>query len=357
MRTTEYTDAEIETKDRWDKLFWIELAKRKERLVTGDAQRMLEQLHDEIAEVFNGLSQHLDEPIEGSEGAAILLDAFQWNSDPSDRAYDEAQAELLCKVMNQFNHQIEEVCSKLRYTRGFRFADFAVPNDFEHMWDWWACVNSAAGRKEFGIKEGKFSNHGKKVVEDEDHDKNPNVESHVFYQRPGRSPIRVTNRRVRSFSTDVDKVLINGDLVTDSVVIIFDFNTPAPSRREIVNAAYSSRGLVQSRLLASAWSKGNLAEIERLLEEPAPRIAFADLFDPVEDHQLFKAQTSVAPLLRGLYAWDLVNDKRLSDAESSRITADTLRGMGTTARNVINALKTVRHKVNTYTPEMLPWIY
>lgn len=76
MRTDEYTDDEVETKDKWDKLFWIELAKRKERLITGDAHRMLVQLHDQIAQAIDTPGQVMDEPIEGIRGLRSFWTRF-----------------------------------------------------------------------------------------------------------------------------------------------------------------------------------------------------------------------------------------------------------------------------------------
>lgn len=357
MRTDEYSDDKVKTKNRWDKLFWIELAKRKERLVTGDAHRMLVELHDQIAQAIDTPGRMMDEPVEGVRGAAILLDAFQWQYDPADKADDEHQAQLLRDTMNRFESQIDEVWSRLQFTQGFRLADLAVENDLEDMWQWWVFVNSSAGRAELGITSGKFSHHGIQSRMDEDHEPPRMIEVHTFYNRPGQSPIPISNRSVRSFTTDVDEVTINGKRVTDSVVVVFDSETPAPSRREIMNAAYSGRGMIRARRLAQAMEKGDYARLQRLLDEPSPATDFVDLFEPVQAHKLFKTLTSVAPLIRGLFAWDLHYDQGLSKAQACRVTAEKLPGMGTTPRSVNNALISVGEKINGYQPEQLPWIF
>ncbi|MFB3301672.1 hypothetical protein [Pseudomonas sp. AMR01] len=227
------------------------------------------------------------------------MDAFQWQYDPADGVEDEHQAQLLRDTMNRFESQIDEVWSRLQFTRGFRLADLAVENELELMWNWWVFINSSAGREEMGITTGKFSYHGKQSRMDEDHEPPRMIEVHRFYNRPGQSPIPVSNRSVRSFTTDVDEVIINGKRVTDSVIVVFDSETPAPSRREIVNAAYSGRGMIRARRIADARAKGDYARLQRLLDEPSPATDFVDLFEPVQAHKLFKTLTSVAPLIRG----------------------------------------------------------
>jgi hypothetical protein len=64
-----------------------------------------------------------------------------------------------------------------------------------------------------------------------------------------------------------------------------------------------------------------------------------------------------APLIRGLFAWDLHHDQGLSKAQACRVTAEKRPGMGTTPRSVNNALISVGEKINGYQPEQLPWIF
>ncbi|MNP87431.1 hypothetical protein D3C76_1883190 [compost metagenome] len=47
----------------------------------------------------------------------------------------------------------------------------------------------------------------------------------------------------------------------------------------------------------------------------------------------------------------------LSDAEASRETSRVLSGFNTTPKNVINALNSIRSKIDKYEPENLPWLW
>ncbi|MNR02793.1 hypothetical protein D3C85_1186600 [compost metagenome] len=177
------------------------------------------------------------------------------------------------------------------------------------------------------------------------------------YARPGQPPIPVTNRGIDTFASDADSIVINGHSVTDSMVIVLDLNHPLPSMRELENAAYMGIGKVQARRIDAAMERGDLAELQQLLDQGSRPLKFTQFLTPPEEHQLFKAQNSVAPILRGLYAWDLVHNLDLSDAEASRETSRVLSGFNTTPKNVINALNSIRSKIDKYEPENLPWLW
>lgn len=354
MAKVDYLDDELDTKASWDRLFWIEIAKRKERQTTGDAQRSLVRLHDEIVDYFDSTGQDLDEPIEGATGASALLNTFQFGGSPAAGAYDSGQADLLRAAMTRFQDQIDRAAAALQFLCGFRLADFAAENDIELMWSWWALINSSAGRKEMRIEKGNFSSHSEPhLVPDED-DPSKLRKTISFYSRPGRSPIPVTNKYLHGFSTDIDSVVINGQQLTDSVVVVFDFNNP-PSKRDIANVALAASGMVSARRMAAAMGKGDFAELQRLTSRSTPPLELSDYLPLPTEHQLFKAQNSVAPILRGLYAWDLVHESKLTAAEAARKTTEDLSGLNTTEKNVINALSSISSKINEYAPSLLPW--
>jgi hypothetical protein len=80
---------------------------------------------------------------------------------------------------------------------------------------------------------------------------------------------------------------------------------------------------------------------------------------PSRDHQLMKGQNSFAPMLKGLYGWDLVQ-KGKSLAASHRKTASAF-GNGkdepdeSEIRNAKTGFDVVETRIKDYEPARLPW--
>lgn len=117
MPKAEYTESEIWVKDGLERLFWIEIAKRKARLCQGDVFSQLLGLRAELESFFGSFSSELDEPCEGGE--EVVFNIVQFGKHMLDRVSDPQHAELIKKAAKEFGRRACVIKNNLDHYRGF----------------------------------------------------------------------------------------------------------------------------------------------------------------------------------------------------------------------------------------------
>lgn len=376
MRTAPYTSSELWVKDELDRLFWIELAKRKSRQMEGDLFRELNSLRDEIEQFFAEKGADLDDDPEYEPD--VLFDAVQFDREIMTQAVDPDHSALLTQAMTQFGQRAGYIKSEMKYLCGFRMADMAVETDLQALHGWWVYINSKKGRDALNSK-GVFSSTGEEwEVEESPWDAGDEckqltprkIKRVTSFINPVRIPRKVPNNPVCAYTTDEYPITINGHVLEDTLFLALDLNKPLPPIREIeraLKAKYDSvqairnwnslqSGLIPDSMLDRLENntskqtslQHNLAEITRLHTTPP------------EEHQLMVEHRSAASWILGLYSWDLASTG-LTDAQACRHARENL--VGNDGKEIYNQKKVidnlrrvVRPKIEAYEPTNLPWI-
>jgi len=368
MRDVQYTDSELWVKDELERLFWIEIAKRKACMVQRKLFSMLLELRSELDAFFKGQDADLESQLEN--GVDIFWDVIQFHRTIAEVTATSEHAVLMHKALENFADKANYVLNNLPYYKGFCLSDFSTLTDLEMLHDWWMYINSGDGRRALNA-EGKFSSSGKQRLlpatseiwfagEDSPMTRvGEMVMTISSISNPVRMPRRVTERRIWNFSTDDHEIRVDGHPLKDRVVFAFDLLKPLPSIREIEKAIWSAHGLAQAqRSLAmleagifpdeiqSAWTKDGAFDIKRAITTLP------------EEYKLMVAQNSVRPLIFGLCCWDLVADGQ-TDAQACKKAVSKLVGNkgkpDYSQKRAMYGLKLVRSKIEAYEPDQLPW--
>lgn len=371
MPRVEYTPSDLWVKDSLERLFWIEIAKRKARLRQGDTFSMFLELRQELDAFFESFQTELNEPFDA--GTDIFFDLVQFNRRITDGAISEPEhADLLNKAVKRFGRQAQRVNDDLAYFKGFRLADFSVVTNLNALHSWWSYIISTQGRNELGAK-GKFSSLGeaRSVVATEElqfaGEDSPTIKlgdlvnTVMSLAPPVRFPIRLPARRVRAYSTGNHEITIDGHLLRDRIVLDFDLLKPLPSMRQIELVIRTAHAGARAKRCLEMLNSGILPDdqlLDRNAADGGPAIIELMCESP-ESHQLMVAYNSVRPMIFGLFCWDLVADG-MTDAQAGAHAAKTLDGNGGAAvfgaRQAVRGLTdVVRPRVLKYEPTHLPW--
>ncbi|NMG31837.1 hypothetical protein [Aromatoleum evansii] len=369
MPRVEYTPSDLWVKDCLERLFWIEIAKRKARLVQRDTFSGLLELRQALDAFFERFQTELDEPFD--EGADVFFDLVQFDCRVTDAVSEPEHVDLLDKAVKRFGRRAQWVNDDLVYLKGFRLADFSVVTDLEALHGWWSYIISSQGRNELGAK-GKFSSIGESrpVAATEElrfaGEESPTIRIGEFVDTvtsladPVRFPIRVPARQVWAYSTDDHEITIDGHLLRDRVVLDFDLLKPLPSMRQIELAIRTAHDAARARRCLEMLHAGILPDdLHSDRGADGPPAIFDLIYEPPENHQLMVAYNCVRPMVFGLFCWDLVAEG-MTDAQAGAHAAKTLAGIdgvaAFTARQAIRGLKdVVRQRVLAYEPTQLPW--
>lgn len=376
MRKVPYTSSELWVKDELDRLFWIELAKRKSRLMEGDTLSELIGLRVEIEQFFAEEGKNLDEPIDYE--ADVLLDAVQFDREITENAREPEHSALLAQAMAQFGHRAWLIQDNMKYLLGFRMADMAVETDLRVLNGWWTYITSTAGRDALNAK-GLFSSMGEMreveevlscVGEERMQPTTRKVMLISSINNPVRIPRRVPNKPVVAFTTEDCLITVNGHVLEDKLFLSFDLSRPLPPMQEIERALKSKHGAVQARrdwqsLQSGVITDDMLARHHNCMHTQKPMQKELEDFTrlhttPPEKHKLMVEQRSAASLIVGLYSWDLVATG-LTDAQACRQATEDLVGnkgvkIYSQKKAIDNLQRVVRPKIEAYEPTNLPWI-
>ena len=313
MAKIEYSESELWIKDGLECLFWIEIAKRKARLSSGDAYSQLVGLRGEVEAYFASFSEELDEPCEGEE---VVFNIVQFGKHILDKESDPQHRDLIKNATRKFGNQVLAVMNNLDHYHGFRLADFSRENDLALLHDWWSYIISSKGRNELNTK-GKFSSVGeaRPVIATEElkfrGQEEPTikigdpVETITSLQHPISYPIRVRSRGFYPYSTDEDEIIINGYELQDKLVLEFDLLKPLPPMRKIEAMLHLRHRRAKTLRMLEKMNQGiyEMEEDDRSNKDYS-RYTLDLMTDPPESHQLMGAFTSARPMMAGLACWD-----------------------------------------------------
>lgn len=371
MPKVNYTESDLWNKEGLERLFWIEIAKRKSRLWQAGTFSKLVALRGKLELFFKSYEAELEESFE--DGADAFFDTIQFRKKIEESVFDHGQVNLLRVALDLYEEEAQKIVDNLSYYEGFRLADFSVVTDLEALHDWWVWINSWEGQHELGTT-GKFSSVGdvrslpatEEIWFDGDDSQTINVGDLIdtvsTFMNPVRIPLKVHVERVNVFSTDDHKVIIDGLILKDHLVLKVDLNKPLPSMRQIElkfrlaqiktlaerNFANLQAGIISEDIL-SENARSEVSDIQKLI-----------LTLP-EEHELMVQQTSAAPLIYGLYCWDFVIQGK-TDAQACKLAVEKLLSISgeplDIERRVLYGLqKVVRPKIEAYEPCQLPWNY
>ena len=397
MPANEYSDSDLFNKDHLEKIFWIEIAKRKASQSERAGFARLEALVQGINE-FCIAESGADGPLEGGVWKVLKAVENQGVFDPL--WYLEEEGPALLRALDTFQVEAAEVCELLKPNLdGFCLADFATRADIGLLHRWWSYITSDKGKEELGTIDSHYSSFGEPRMADRDDDESPfSGPSKRFssYPCPVSPPQIFCHPQAWALATDEYEITVNGDCLEDQLVLLVDLSKPLPpmaliqAKLEMAQAAargrYTLRALQSGRLpdekFASVVVSGNSGLVAYLKAQ-------------ADGHEIVRSKKSVIPMIYGLYAWDLIEGFRLddellavskdalkparkgpslkggaapralklSDVDACRIT---LRMLGSEMseqefedgiRNIRHALtKIVRPKIEDYEPARLPWI-
>lgn len=369
MPKVQYTESELWVKDGLERLFWIEIAKRKARLCQGDAFSQLLVLRKELEAFFESFSNELDEPCEGGE--EVVFNIVQFGKHMLDRVSDPQHAELIKKATREFGRRTSIIKNNIDFYQGFWLADFSIEIDLALLHDWWSYVISTKGRQKLNTT-GKFSTLGdsRPVIATEElkfeGEEEPTirvgdtVNTISSFHAPIRFPERVRPQCVCAFTTDQHEVTINGHELEDRLVLAFDLLKPLPPMRQIEALLRLTQRSAKALRMVDTLNQGIYQPNEDYDSEgPGQRLLLDLMTEPPESHQLMRAFNSARPMIAGLVCWDLVAEGE-SDARAAARVAKELLGVDGVQvlqqRQVVRALKdVVEPRVQAYEPSVLPW--
>ncbi|AZE39149.1 hypothetical protein C4K06_6161 [Pseudomonas chlororaphis subsp. aureofaciens] len=362
-----YTKSELYVKDELERLFWIEIAKRKARLLFGDAYSRLVSLRSELEEYFASIAEDVEEPCTDGDAAVFNIVQFGWHV--LDRVSDPSHVALIEKAAHKHFEVATDLYNQIPYHQGFYFYDFSLETDLEALHDWWSYITSGIGREDLGTT-GHFSTVGeaRPIAATEDltfaGDNEPtirvgdSVSTITSLQASVSFPRRLSRQRCWVHSTDEAKIVIDGHELRDQLVLHVDLFGPLPSMQKIEAMLVSKQRVAKALRDLALLEQGILPQEEQYTDSENIDTLTALLVEPPGKHKLMKGVTSVRPMIAGFRAWDLV-EGGLADSKAAKQVRDELRGVGGaevfSQPSVIRALKNVRSLVEQYEPSLLPW--
>ncbi|RZI32664.1 hypothetical protein [Pseudomonas orientalis] len=368
MPRIEYTKSELYVKDDLERLFWIEIAKRKARLLFGDAYARLVSLRSELEEYFVSVADDVDEPCTDGDAAVLNIVQFGWHV--LDRVSDPSHAALIEKAAQKYFGVATDLYNQIPYHQGFYFYDFSLETDLEALHDWWSYITSHRGREDLGTS-GQFSTVGeaRPIAATEDvtftGDDEPtirvgdSVSTITSLQAPVSFPRRVSRQRCWVHSTDEAEIVINGHELINQLVLHVDLFEPLPSMQRIEAMLVSKQRAANAFRDLALLQKGILPEKAPFADRANIDTLLALLVEPPGAHKLMKAVNSVRPMIAGLRAWDLI-DGGMVESKAAKKVSEELRGINGaevfSQARVMRALKNVvQPLVEQYEPDLLPW--
>lgn len=368
MPKAEYTEIDLHVKDELERLFWIEVAKRKAHLRQPGTLLRLVTLRHELDIFFDGHADQLEFPFD--EGTDTFFDTIQFHRCIEDTVADPQHVDLLRIAFDLYKQPALSVIENLSYYQGFRLADFSIVTDLVSLHDWWTAVTSRTGQNELAMT-GKFSSMAgitRESATDEiwfEGDDSPTIsigdciDFTSSFANPARIPIRIYARPLNTFATDNHEITIDGRILKDRIVLDFDLFNPLPSIRQIVLATRNAQAAALAR---REWTKLQAIIVSKDLrsEQNEGRcFSFLPLNSALtEKHMLMVEQKNAIPMIFALYCWDLVAEGK-SNSQACKLATESLHNFFDKPyyemKNASAALKKLGIKIKEYEPSQLPW--
>lgn len=333
MPANEYSESDLFNKDHLEKIFWIEIAKRKAFRSGHAAFTRLEALAQRIDE-FCIAESDVDGPVEG--GAWQVLKAVENEGVLRSIWYTEEEEQVLLSALDTFQAEAVEVGELLRpYLDGFCLADFAIRADIGLLYHWWAYITSEKGREELGTVDSHYSSFGEPRRIDSDDDEPPfsgtgPIRRFSSYPCPVSPPQIVRRAQAWALATDEYDITVNGNCLEDKLVLVLDLSRPLPQMALLQAKLEMAQAVAKGRYTLRAFESGKF---------PDDRFASVDvsgssglvthLKAEANGHEIVKSTMNVNTMIYGLYAWDLIEGFRL-DEELRALRNDELKPAGKT---------------------------
>jgi len=368
LRSVEYTDSDLWVKDELERLFWIEIAKRKARLVDVESFELMLALWQDVVAWFESHENEFEEPFH--DGVDAFWDKIQFGSLSLPFLWPQKQLELLDEATALFARRGGEVAERLPCYRGFFLADFAVVTNLVELHGWWQFISSGRGRKYLHSK-GLYSSCGEPhpVAATEEIrfvgaelpaiSVGEMITTTISLSNPVRAPRRLRFEKMRTLVADERNIIVDGERLSGRMLLDFDLSKPMPSMREIEYAVRAAFNAARLKRWDAMLASGTLTD-PTLLDETELRAQDMTklLLPPIEEHKLMLAVTSARPIIVGLHCWDLVQ-AGLSKNGAARQAVDELRSTSgdpdLTMRRALNGLAAVQKRIDEYDSSMLPW--
>lgn len=355
-------------KDELERLFWIEIAKRKARLVDVKAFELMLALWQDVMTWCECHENELEEPF--SDGVDAFWDKMQFGRFSWPFLWHPKRLELLDEVTALFAERGREVVARLPCYQGFFLADFAVVTNLVELHDWWQFISSGRGRKYLHSK-GLYSSYGEPhpVAATEEIrfvgaelpaiSVGEMITTTISVSNPVRVPRRLKFEAIRTLIADERNVIVDGERLNGRMLLDFDLSKPMPSMREIeyaVRAAFNAERLKRwDAMLASG-----IITDPTMLDETEFRMQDMTklLLPPIEEHKLMLAVTSARPIIVGLHCWDLVQAGLSKNAAARKAMDELCSPSGDpdlTMRRALNGLAGVQRRIDEYDTSLLPW--
>lgn len=397
MPANEYSDSDLYNKDHLEKVFWIEIAKRKAFRSAGTGFARLD-----------ALAQGINEFCTAEGGTDVSMDAGDWQVLKAFENgglfnplwYHEEEEPILFKAMDKYHSEAVEVSELLKpYLHGFCLADFATRADIGLLHRWWDYISSDKGKEELGTRDSHYGSFGEpRIVDSADEEQPFSRPTRRFssYPCPVSSPKIICHPQAWALATDEYDITVNGTPLEDQLVLLVDLSKPLPPIALIQAKLEIAQAAASGRYTLDALRSGRLPDgkFDSIVTSGSSGLV-AHLKAQAERHEIVRSKKNVSPMIYGLYAWDLIEGFRLddemnaarseaikaarkisshkggdsakgsqlTDVDACRITLKTLgREMSEQefedgVRNIRHALtKIVRPKIENYEPAKLPWM-
>lgn len=368
MPKAEYTDSDLWVKDCLERLFWIEIAKRKAQAERRDVFSELIAIRRQLEAYFEGCSNELSEPCEYGEEVVFNIVQFGWHM--AERVSEPEHAELIKCMVDRFYKPIDDLIQKLHYHQGFWISEFTLDTDLIALHNWWSYITSNKGRRELGTK-GKYSTIGeaRPIAATEEikyeGDKEPTIRVGDLVSTisslapPVRFPCIVDARPFWLHTTDESSITIDGYTLEDRLVLQMDLLKPLPSMKKIEAMLITKQRAARARRVLEMLNQGILPPENELYDNDRKDL-FLDLAtSPPESHKLMTAANKVRPMLAGLLAWDYIFQGMTDSQAAKKVSEELLGNEGAvvfTQAKVVRALRdVVRPLIEKYQPGQLSW--
>lgn len=369
MRSTGYTDSELHIKDELEIFFWIEIAKRKARLLNEPLFEQMLSLSKELTEWFEQEGSCLDEPIE--DGVDFFWNVIQFGSYNHSFTRADEQLALVDRAVSLFGDRGQHIADLLPCYEGFYLAEFSLVSKLDELYGWWTYINLGEVRKEIHA-EGLFSSIGERHLVAAKEDlifagnalptirAGEEIPTTISIQNPVRMPRRLfKKRKFNSLNTDEYEIAVNGHVLSDRFILDFDLSKSMPPMREIELALRMAYSAERSRRM-DAMLKCGIIDDPSLFDNDNNELS--DIIKlsiwPPEEHRLMVAQNSVRPMIFGLHVWDLIRTGKCKTDAAKQSLIDLLPHSGRqdcSLRQAQYGMKMVNGKIDGYSPKMLPW--
>ncbi|MBB2929015.1 hypothetical protein [Paraburkholderia silvatlantica] len=364
MVKIDYTLSELYEKETLERIFWIEIAKRKARVRQPACWARLVDLRRALQQLWREKEAQLQD-VTAEDGVDLVFDLVQFDWRIDELGCAPCDEDFVRRAAEQFGGDVQRLLDEMVDYRGFRLADFSIENPLDALYAWWTYIRSDDGRKALGAQ-GRFSSMGEREAattrqpppdsgaDPAERTKPPPPTLHT-YPNPLRRPARVVPKKFDVYASDLQDIAIDGHTLENRIVLVFDAFEPVPSATAIELELKAARAGLRARRMMEKLEAGDLLD-PIFSEDSDPDSALEPLLRTAirpEAHELMSDYNRVAPFIAGFYCWDRIVVESFGISAAYDKTMDALPGVG--RKTVADARKAVGARIDAYEPDRLPW--